>query len=778
MVSVAGLVVVGLAPLVAAALAARRVTQGVPGPSRRLGTVGVLSGGVGFALTALLGLITGDPTGTSSSNLQLLPLSAGVTVGSVLLLGALLGMASGGDRAALWHGLLDGALVGASGYYVLWELVIEPEHREYLDGPVKRFAGDCVVLAQPVVALLLVAGTALVLVLRAGAGRAQLLRAGAAVVTAALLGAGSVYAIRYAGAATVIACGLGYGTVLLGIGYLAPRLARLPRPAPDPTRRPSLLIGLIPVAVALVACAIRRGVWGPLDAVGLSTMLGIALLVTVRQAATVVELRRVLREYRHQALTDPLTGLPNRRQLLAVLGAAQPDAQPDAQPASLILLDLDGFKAVNDIHGHDAGDSVLVEVARRLRAALPADGFVARLGGDEFAVLLPTGLAEAVPVAAGLRSALEQPYRIGTAQVYLSGSFGLAGRGAPGGAPNRGAITEPGAPNRAGAAEAGAQGGAGEPGADGGAGAPGLAGMLVNADVALRFAKQRGKNRVENYAVADAVWLRRRTRVEQELRGAIERGELSLVFQPVMQLPAGRPVGVETLLRWHHPELGAVPPDEFIPIAEEVGLVSALDRWVLHQACHQLATWVADGYDLWVAVNISVRDLQQAGYVSRVLGLLEDHDLPPSLLVLEVTEHAVALDPEEVSQRLSELRALGVRVALDDFGAGYSSLGQLRTLPVDIVKIDRALLVDPLLDISVQLAQRLGKLVVAEGIADEESRAAVQRTACPLGQGSALCPPLPAKQVTALLSPARAVPAQRRAQHAGQVDSSHEMRQS
>ncbi len=648
--------------------------------------------------------------------------------------------------------LLDGALVGGCGFFVAWDLAIQPAHQaqfgaDFLDhlAPL-AMVGACAVLAVPTTVALMVAGTALVLVVRSPAGRGVLLSAAGVVVGTAVLAVAVVTTVRYAGPVPGILAVLAYAGALLGAGLVAPRLARVARPAAG-LSRPQVLVGLVPVLVAAATAVVRRVTFGPVDPIGVALLFGGAAVVSIRQAATVVQLRRVLTGYRHQAHTDPLTGLPNRRRLLAEIEVPA-GLEASTPPATLILIDLDGFKSINDIRGHDAGDLVLVEVARRLRVALPPDGFAARLGGDEFAVLLPNcpgpGYpAGAAPVAEAVRAALAEPFPFGDTQVYVSASLGLAGRA-------DGDRQEGGGPNQ----------------------------MLVNADVALRFAKQRGKNRVESYAVADALWLRRRNRVEQELRGAAGRGELSLVFQPVMELPAGRPVGVEALLRWQHPELGAVPPDEFIPIAEDVGLVSELDRWVLDQACQQLAEWLAHGYQVWTAVNISVRDLQQPGYVARVLRLLKAYELPPSLLVLEVTEHAVALDPEECSVRLSELRALGVRIALDDFGAGYSSLGQLRTMPVDIVKIDRALLVEPLLDISVQLAQRLGKLVIAEGIADAGSRAAVERTGCPLGQGSALCPPVPAAQVTALLAPTARLPRPRRAQHAGQVDASREMRQS
>ncbi len=728
-----GTVFAAVTVLTAAVLAASAIRRRRPPERGWFAVAGTLCGGATVGLSALLGLVTSAPTRTA-------PVAIGLSVSGFLLLGALIRLSGATSRGEVLRDLLDGALLGGAVYLTLWDLAIEPAHRSRTGGAIPGSAlADCAPVAAALTVALLVAGTAAVLVTHTDPGRRTMITAGAVVtgttVVAVLVGS----ALRYAGPIWVLLAAVGYAVALLSLGRLGRWLSARPRPVPDLTR-PQLLIGLTPVLIAIPVAAARRIFLGPADPVGLGLVLSLAVMISIRQAFTLTDLRRVLRRYRHDAHTDALTGLPNRRSLLELINEREP-------PHTLILIDLDGFKSVNDIRGHVAGDRVLCEVALRLRRNLPPGAVAARLGGDEFAVLLATGPEAAGPVAEALRAALAEPVDLDGAWVYLSASLGLAGRTAPDELHGLAPVED-------------------------------LDRMLANADVALRFAKQRGKNRVENYAVADGSWLRRRTAVEQALRGAAERGELSLVFQPVMQLPAGRPVGVETLLRWTHPQLGVVPPDEFIPIAEDAGLVSELDRWVLHQACHQLREWVRGGYELWVAVNISVRDLQQPGYVRRVLRMLREHELPPSQLVLEVTEHAVALDPEVVSGHLSELRALGVRIALDDFGAGYSSLGALRTLPVDIVKIDRALLVEPLLDISVQLGKRLGKLVIAEGIADAALRAAVERTGCPLGQGSALCRPLPAGAVTALLTPAVPIPGQRHAQHAGQVDSTREMRQS
>jgi diguanylate cyclase (GGDEF)-like protein len=413
----------------------------------------------------------------------------------------------------------------------------------------------------------------------------------------------------------------------------------------------------------------------------------------------------------------------------------------------LLFLDLDGFKNVNDMRGHDVGDAVLVEVGQRLRMNLRPGDVAARLGGDEFAVLMWARPHEAKGAASRLLRVLGRPYEQPSGTIFLSVSIGLASC----------------------------------------ATAPDVTTLLRNADLALRSAKQHGKNRFELYDAEYDHQLRRRTTLEHELRGAIERDELYLRFQPVVMMPSVRPVGAETLLRWHHPQLGNVGPDEFIPLAEECGMIGKLGSWVLHQACHQLSRWLADGHDVWVSVNVSPRELHAAGYVEQVKEALRAHRVPPQRLVLEVTEHAVATDVEEMMRQLRDLRAAGVRIALDDFGAGYSSLGQLRNLPIDILKIDHSLVVEPMMRVIVELGHQLGMEVIAEGIGERTQMAMVVKTGCHLGQGYLSGWPVPAEHFEARLqslSPAAAIPTSRdpadearHAQDLRQVDSSHEMRQ-
>jgi diguanylate cyclase (GGDEF)-like protein len=477
----------------------------------------------------------------------------------------------------------------------------------------------------------------------------------------------------------------------------------------------------------------------------------IGALITARQslannAARCYADRLAEREayFKEMAFTDALTGLGNRRRLMRVLY----EQVVHGPPSVLLAVDLDGFKNVNDVRGHDVGDAVLAEVGRRLRANLRPGDLAARLGGDEFAVLMWAGPDEAYRVAQRLLTVLGDAYDVDGAPVFLSASIGLAG----------------------------------------GVSAEDVPTLLHNADLALRFAKQRGKCRVERFDAAYDQWMHRRTTLEQELRGVVEREELSLVYQPVVCLPEGRPVGVEALVRWRHPTLGQVSPAEFVPIAEEFGLIARVDRWVLHQACHQLSRWMADGHDPWLSVNISIRELHLPGYVRQVVEILRAHRVPPDRLVLEVTEHSVAVDVAEVVDRLAALRAEGIRIALDDLGAGYSSLGQLGELPVDLVKIDKHLVLEPareparpaapLVQAVVTLGHQLGLEVIAEGVASQAQREIVEAAGCRLAQGELFGPPMPAEHVEALLAGLPMIPAPRPAQDVGQVDSGREMRQS
>jgi diguanylate cyclase (GGDEF)-like protein len=718
----------------------------------RFVAAGIGAGVCGLAGTTLVLSLDNAPVTAG----RLGPLAAGQVLGAVLLVIGLLRLPGAADPpGAALRQVLDGALVAAAALHISWTLFIQPAlvRHSHHSAPSMTDAGTYV-LGIPLLVSLAAVGIVGVTAGRARPPRAVLALAGAGLGATVLTSLGLLVALRYGGGAVVAALGWGYAASIALAAYAVWRADRVARSEIDLPGMGNVL-ALVPVAAAIIAAIIRMVVIGSTDNVSILIATVVGSLITARQMVANSSARRYAHRlaereafFKDMAFTDPLTGLANRRQLMRVL-----DEQAVGGPACVLMaIDLDGFKSVNDMRGHDVGDAVLVEVGRRLRANLRPGDLAARLGGDEFAVLMWSGPDEAYRVAERLLTVLGAPYDMEGSAVFLSASIGLAGCATAHDVPS----------------------------------------LLHNADLSLRFAKQRGKSRVERYDAAYDQWMRRRTTVEQELRGAIEREELSLVYQPVIALPEGRPVGVEALVRWHHPTLGQVSPAEFIPIAEESGLVTRVDRWVLHQACHQLSRWIAEGHDPWVSVNISIRELHLPEYVHHVVEVLRAHRVPPQRLVLEVTEHAVALDLDEVVGRLAELRAVGVRIALDDFGAGYSSLGQLRRLPVDVLKIDKILVVEPapaptrpaapLVGVVVGLGHQLGLEVIAEGVADPAQEEIVVAAGCRLVQGELYGRPMPSEHVEALLAAPAPVPAPmpapRPAHDVGQVDSGHEMRQS
>jgi diguanylate cyclase (GGDEF)-like protein len=639
-----------------------------------------------------------------------------------LLAGTLALPGSAENPGAMLRNFCDGLLIAAAIWFVGWVLLAEPTrvmagHTPY----------PCLPLLLPSAMAAVAVGLTLVLAMHAHRPRQGTVRVSLGVTMVAI-------------AATLLAGGIcqNWPLALLIAALLLPAglvvVARAVRGADRPvqvtgdaTRRGSAF-AFVPVLAIIGAAVYHRAAGGTIDGHGMAAASVAGLVLVTRQYLALVDVRRyTLRlkqseeHFRELAHTDPLTGLANRRGLVRALREpADPSGAGDGRPRVLVGVDLDGFKNVNDMRGHEAGDRVLAEVGDRLRRNLLAGDVAARLGGDEFAVLMHASPDEAMLAAKRLLAVLGEPYEVDGASVFLSASVGVAGR--PG------------------------SGDTGE--------------LMRDADLALRYAKQRGKNRVERYEVRYDELLRRRSTLESELRHAIDRDELSLVFQPVVALPSMRPVGAEALLRWHHPTLGNVRPDEFIPVAEESGLITRLGVWVLRQACRQLAAWLAAGHDVWVSVNLSPRELHAADYPGQVADVLAEYGVPAQRLVLEVTEHAVATDMEELVRRLGELRATGVRIALDDFGAGYSSLGQLRTLPVDILKIDQRLVAEPesrtgtaapLVDVVVRLGHRLGLEVLAEGIQTPGQRAVVEEAGCRLGQGSLFGWGVPAEHLEAQL---------------------------
>jgi diguanylate cyclase (GGDEF)-like protein/PAS domain S-box-containing protein len=424
--------------------------------------------------------------------------------------------------------------------------------------------------------------------------------------------------------------------------------------------------------------------------------------------------------YAFQSMHDPLTDLPNRLHLMEVLRRLDRDAV-------LMYVDLDRFKEVNDLHGHAAGDQVLIEFSRRLRSLVRPGDLVARLGGDEFAVLTGTAMTQhaSSSLADRLVGQAATPFRVSVVSeagvpletvVTIGASVGIAHTSRPYAA-GEGATQDM---------------------------------LLKRADLAMYRAKAHGRGRFAHFEPGllrpdSARTAQSRRVMERRLRSAIAAGALRLHYQPIVELPSGRITGAEALCRWQDAELGAVPPDEFITLAEQTGLILDLGRWVLHTACHEAARWprTGGGCPPSVSVNMSAVQLAQPSIVEQVRAALDESGLEPGRLCLEITETAAIGDLVEVGERLRQLRELGIRLALDDFGTGHSSLTMLRSLPLNLVKIDRsfvqgitvsaqdALLVRLVID----TAHTLGLRVCAEGIEDVEQARQLSTMGADLAQG-------------------------------------------
>ncbi len=473
---------------------------------------------------------------------------------------------------------------------------------------------------------------------------------------------------------------------------------------------------LLPVA-SLFVITDRRAVY----AVAVAAPLTIVILWRLWMVtADLTELQELSRDLEHRALHDALTGLPNRVLLADRIdnALAQRVTGPGRAPA-LLLLDLDGFKSVNDTHGHEQGDLLLIAIAGCLLKVSRAGDTVARLGGDEFAVLLPdTDLAQALRIAERIALSCTTRGPLGDLRLSSSASIGVVL-------------------------------------ADG----QDRSTLLRQADIAMYAAKARGGDTTAVFDVELHAELLARHHREIELRGAAARGELVLEYQPVMHLARNEMVGVEALVRWQHPVHGRISPLQFIPIAEESGSIKQIGAWVLEQACRQALAWDAEhplSPPLDIAVNLSPRQLIDDGLVEMVRNTLEQLAIDPARVTLEVTESALGADTEMMIGKLDQLKALGVRLAIDDFGTGYSSLSFLRRLPVDILKIDKSF-VDgiarepeewALTTAIVKLATSLGKQTLAEGVELGEQLAHLRALNCELGQGYLFDRPLPAAMVS------------------------------
>ncbi|HWG95247.1 MAG TPA: EAL domain-containing protein [Mycobacteriales bacterium] len=550
---------------------------------------------------------------------------------------------------------------------------------------------------------------------------------------------------------SAVASGSGYVAggpvdVLWCAGFLLVADGALARATPDEDPRPGTrLLPALPAAGAIAALVLSGRLGAGLDLLQTALVVALGAALTARQVLLGLEnaaLQRALaqevaerteqldaavRDVHRQARTDPLTGLANRDGFVEAAVEALAHTGDDGRTA-VVLLDLDRFQEVNDGLGHDVGDTVLEAAARRLACGLRPGQVLARLGGDEFAVLL-TDLprsADAVAVAERLARLMGAPLDLGPFEVVVGASAGLA--------------VHTGAP------------------ADRWAREIAVRDLLRDADTALHAAKADGGGTSKAFRPEMHTAVRRSLQLQVDLRAALQAGALHVHYQPVVDLVADRVVGVEALARWTHPVHGPVPPLEFVAAAERSGLVVALERIVLDTACGQLAAWRRASPGLTVAVNVSARHLREHDLLETVISTLGRHGLPPSALVLEVTESLLFHDDDHVRRVLGQLHTAGVGLALDDFGTGYSSLSRLVDYPFDTLKVDRSFVngIDrgtgtAVLTATLAMARGLGMRVVAEGVETPDQLSFLTDSGCELAQGYLLSRPGPAADVGPVL---------------------------
>jgi diguanylate cyclase (GGDEF)-like protein len=434
------------------------------------------------------------------------------------------------------------------------------------------------------------------------------------------------------------------------------------------------------------------------------------------QLGRVVEREVATQNIQHLAYHDTLTGLPNRRLFQDRLHVSLAQCARHKREMGVLFLDLDRFKVINDSMGHHNGDELLRQVASRLVGCVREGDTVSRSGGDEFVVLLPevSGLEDIHDVANRILSAMQPPFRLDEQEVFVTFSIGASAY------PYAGTDAET---------------------------------LLKNADLALYKAKQRGRNCYEMFTPQLATQAQATLQLETNLRKALANHEFSVYYQPQVDTLTGKIIGMEALVRWQHPDLGIIPPHEFIPLAEETGLIIPLGAWVLRTACHHAHLWHSKGHRLRVSVNLSLRQFQQADLVDEIKKILVETQLDPNLLDLEITESVAMSNMERTMQILQALKRLGVHLSLDDFGTGYSSLSSLSLLPVDTVKIDKSFIQGLQTDLRnaaivetiIHMARNLQLHVVAEGVEVPQQQHFLSEHRCHIIQGYLYSKPLTAQ---------------------------------
>jgi diguanylate cyclase (GGDEF)-like protein len=429
------------------------------------------------------------------------------------------------------------------------------------------------------------------------------------------------------------------------------------------------------------------------------------------------------KEAEHRTLHDFLTGLPNRRSLLNRLRKATDDARHNSNDVVVMFIDLDGFKDVNDSLGHSVGDSLLIEVARRMESKLPRNATLTRHGGDEFVAILTRqqGLHEAHAYSERILSCFSAPYHIGKQDIYMSVSIGIANMKDQGADPDR---------------------------------------LITCANLAMTQAKKQGSNIYQLYDASASLQCEHRLRIRNEINQALEQDQFELFFQPKICLESGTIKGAEALIRWRMQDGSFRSPMEFIPIAEESGQIIPITQWVIRKCCEYLNDWMPHlDSDFVLALNISAKHFQRGLLQTHVAEVLKEVKTLPSMLELEVTETAIMDDIDLAVSTLKELKRLGIRTAIDDFGTGYSSLNYLRKLPIEVLKIDKSF-IDEILESSedrtlvkgiIDMVHALGIEVVAEGVENHEMAVLLQNMNCDLVQGYHYCRPIADKDFLNLI---------------------------